>query len=72
MPTRLDYHIPPRRREKSITSKQLDKLFNLEVENVYAHDVIDVARQFGWFDGKDKDFSFSDICSCRFWCCKIL
>jgi len=46
---------------KSITSKELDKIYNPEVETVYAYDVIDVARRFGWFDGQDKDFSFSDI-----------
>ena len=46
---------------KSITSKELDKIYNPEVETVYAYDVIDVARGFKWFDGQDKDFSFSDI-----------
>jgi dipeptidase len=45
---------------KSITSKELDKIYNPEVETVYAYDVIDVARGFGWFNGKDSDFSFSD------------
>ncbi len=45
---------------KSITSKDIDKIFNPEVETVYAYDVIDVARSFGWFTGMDKDFSFSD------------
>jgi dipeptidase len=45
---------------KSITSKQLDKIYNPEVETVYAYDVIDVARKHGWFSGDDKDFSFSD------------
>jgi dipeptidase len=46
---------------KSITSKELDKIYNPEIETVYAYDVIDVARSFGWFNGQDKDFSFSDI-----------
>ena len=27
---------------------------------LYAPDVADVARKFGWFKGEDKDFSFSD------------
>ncbi|MGE5406188.1 MAG: dipeptidase [Methanosarcina sp.] len=45
---------------KSITSKQLDKINNPEVETVYAYDVVDVARAHGWFSGDDKDFSFSD------------
>jgi dipeptidase len=46
---------------KSITSKQLDKINNPDIETVYAYDVIDVARSYGWFKGKDKDFSFSDV-----------
>jgi dipeptidase len=45
---------------KSITSKELSKIYNPEVETVYAYDVIDVARGFGWYVGADKDFSFSD------------
>ncbi len=46
--------------KKSITSKEINKIFNPEVETVYAYDVIDVARSYGWFKGADKDFSFSD------------
>jgi dipeptidase len=45
---------------KSITTKEIDKIYNPDVETVYAYDVIDVARGFKWFDGEDKDFSFSD------------
>jgi dipeptidase len=45
---------------KSITSKELSKINNPEIETVYAYDVIDVARSYGWFKGEDKDFSFSD------------
>lgn len=45
---------------KSITSKEIDKIFNPEIETVYAYDVIDVARSYGWFSGEDRDFSFSD------------
>ena len=45
---------------KSITSKELDKIYNPEIETVYAWDVIDVARSYKWFDGEDKDFSFCD------------
>ncbi len=47
-------------KKKSITSKQLDLIFKPEVECVYAYDVIEVARQYGWFNGKNEDFSFSD------------
>ncbi len=46
---------------KSITSKELSKINNPEIETVYAYDVIDLARSYGWFKGSDKDFSFSDI-----------
>jgi dipeptidase len=46
---------------KSITSKELNKINNPQVETVYSYDVFDVARSFGWFTGEDKDFSFSDI-----------
>ena len=46
--------------KKSITSKEIGKIFNPEVETVYAYDVIDVARKYGWYKGADKDFSFSD------------
>jgi len=45
---------------KSITSKDIDKIYNPEIETVYAYDVIDVARKHGWFTGDDKDFSYSD------------
>ncbi len=45
---------------KSITTKQLDKIYNHEVETIYAYDVVDVARGYKWFEGQDKDFSFSD------------
>lgn len=45
---------------KSITTKQLDKIYNPEVETIYAYDVVDVARGYKWFEGQDKDFSFSD------------
>ncbi|MBE0676087.1 MAG: C69 family dipeptidase [Bacteroidales bacterium] len=44
----------------SITSKDIDKIFDPSVENAYAADVIEVAREMGWYTGADKDFSFSD------------
>ncbi len=44
----------------SITSEHIDKIFEPDISTVYAADVIDVARKYGWFDGKDKNFSFSD------------
>lgn len=45
----------------SITSKNLDKIFNPEVTVVYAHDVVDFARTKGFYNGDGSDFSFSDI-----------
>ena len=45
----------------SITTKELDKIYNPEVETVYAYDVIEVARSYGWFSGADREFSFSDV-----------
>ena len=45
----------------SITSAEIDKVFNPAVETVYAADVMDVARGFGWYTGSDADFSFSDV-----------
>lgn len=52
---------PLANRKTSITSKQFDKINDPAVEVIYAHDVITFARSKGWFDGKDADFSFSDI-----------
>jgi dipeptidase len=46
--------------KKSITDQEFSKLNLPEIECIYSHDVIDVARKFGWFSGKDKEFSFSD------------
>lgn len=45
----------------SITSAEIDKIFNPAVETIYAVDVADVARGFGWYNGSDADFSFSDV-----------
>lgn len=44
----------------SITSKNLDKIFNPEVEVVYAHDIISFARSKNYFSGQDAEFSFVD------------
>jgi len=40
----------------------MDKIFNPEVTNVYAKDVISFAKEKGYYpkDGKNKEFSFSD------------
>ncbi|MCD6179748.1 MAG: C69 family dipeptidase [Bacteroidales bacterium] len=44
----------------SITSKNLDKIFDTKITTVYAYDVIDFARKMKWYKGKDKNFSFSE------------
>jgi dipeptidase len=44
----------------SISSKNIDKIFEPSVEVVYAHDVISFARSKGYFDGNDSEFSFVD------------
>ena len=46
--------------KNSISSKNINKIFNEEVDCVYAHDVISFAKEKGFYNGKDKDFSFSD------------
>ena len=46
--------------EKSITFSQRDKLNNPAVECYYSDDVISFAREMNFFEGEDKDFSFSD------------
>jgi len=44
----------------SISSDNLDKIFEPGIETVYASDIIEVARKMGYFDGINKNFSFSD------------
>lgn len=45
---------------KSISSKNMKHIFKPEVECVYAADVIDFAREKGFFKGASEDFSFRD------------
>ena len=45
--------------KNSISSKNLDRIFDPEVEIIYADDVISFARQKNYFTGKDEEFSFS-------------
>jgi len=51
---------PLANKRTSITSKQFDKIHDPAVEVIYSYDVITFARNKGWFNGKDADFSFSD------------
>lgn len=45
----------------SISSKNLNKIFDPEVSVVYAHDVVDFAIAKGYYSGDGSDFSFSDV-----------
>ena len=47
--------------KSSITSKNLEEVYNKGVTCVYAHDVVSFAKDKGLYKGKDKDFSFSDV-----------
>ena len=49
-----------KRSKNSISSKNLKKINNPEIECVYAADVISFAKERGYFNGKDEDFSFRD------------
>ncbi|MDR2066071.1 MAG: C69 family dipeptidase [Prevotellaceae bacterium] len=46
--------------KNSISSKNIDKIFDPAIEYVYAEDVISFARKAGYFSGTDAEFSFSD------------
>jgi len=46
--------------KNTISSENLDKIFDPAVTFVYAKDVISFAKEKGYFTGEDKDFSFSD------------
>ena len=45
---------------KSISSKSLKHIARPEVECVYAWDVVEFAREKGYFSGSDEEFSFRD------------
>ncbi len=45
----------------SITVEDIDKISDPAVETVYAADMIDLAREAGWYSGTDANFSFSDV-----------
>jgi dipeptidase len=47
--------------KRSISSKNLDKIFDEGIEVVYAHDVISFAQDQGYFEGSNSEFSFSDV-----------
>lgn len=45
----------------SMSDQQWQNLTNEDIRVIYSHDVISFARQKGYFDGNDADFSFSDV-----------
>ena len=46
--------------KNSISSKNLKKIFDKNIDVVYAEDVVDFARMKGLYKGTDENFSFSD------------
>ncbi|MGD9978189.1 MAG: dipeptidase [Bacteroidales bacterium] len=46
--------------KSSISSKNINLISNPGIEVVYSYDVISYAKKNGYFNGDDKDFSFSD------------
>ena len=54
------FPLESRKNKTTISSKNLKKIYNPEVTTVYAHDVISFAREKGYFNGTDAEFSFSD------------
>ena len=46
--------------KNSISFKNINLIFDPEIEVVYANDVISFAKGKGWYSGNDADFSFSD------------
>lgn len=53
--------IPAEDGKRSISSKNMDKISQPEVEVVFAYDAISFAREKGYYNGADADFSFSDV-----------
>ena len=54
------FPLEKKRSFKSISSKNLRHINRPEVECVYAHDVIMLARELGYYSGADDRFSFRD------------
>lgn len=46
--------------KNSISSKNLKKIFDKDIDVVYAEDVVEFARMKGLYKGTDENFSFSD------------
>ncbi|MBR5353533.1 MAG: C69 family dipeptidase [Bacteroidales bacterium] len=54
------FPLEKKRSFNSISSKNLRHINRPEVECVYAHDVISLARELGYYSGDDDHFSFRD------------
>ena len=54
------FPLESRKDKTTISSKNIKKIYNPEVTTVYAQDVIKFAREKGYFNGTDAEFSFSD------------
>ncbi len=52
---------PQKYKDGGISSTQFDKLFDKKVNTIYAADVISFAKDNGFYNGSDEDFSFSDV-----------
>ncbi|MCL2132211.1 MAG: C69 family dipeptidase [Lentimicrobiaceae bacterium] len=52
--------IPKEDGKKVISTKNISKIFDPNIEVIYSTDVISYAREIGIFSGKDETFSFSD------------
>ena len=54
------FPLEKKRSFKSISSKNIRHIGRPEVECVYADDVISLARELGYYNGSDQNFSFRD------------
>ena len=52
---------PLKDNKSSISSKNMEDVYNKDVTCVYAEDVISFAKDKGFYKGKDEKFSFSDV-----------
>ena len=52
---------PLENKKESISSNDMDKIYDEEITTVYAADVISFAKEKGLYEGPDKKFSFSDV-----------
>ncbi|MCF8235394.1 MAG: C69 family dipeptidase [Bacteroidales bacterium] len=52
---------PLENKKESISSNDMEKIYDEEITTVYAADVISFAKEKGLYEGPDKKFSFSDV-----------